>query len=143
MTEDRYKAYSAGFEAGKEAGKLAAFEELGIDPNCKPKPSRSRYKIQALAPEETESQTDSVANQNAKVLSYLRRGGRLTPKDALHMFGCFRLSARIFNLREAGWSIETEYLRVGLRTVVARFSMPEGAKQGPPRQKVQQDELSF
>jgi hypothetical protein len=38
--EDRYGAYSAGFEAGKEAGRLATLKELGVDPDYKPEMSR-------------------------------------------------------------------------------------------------------
>ena len=46
--------------------------------------------------------------QNQQILSYLKSGKKLTPKDALKKFGCFRLSARIFNLREQGNAIITK-----------------------------------
>ena len=38
-------------------------------------------------------------SQNAQILSALKNGERLTPLDALIRFGCFRLSARINNLK--------------------------------------------
>lgn len=47
-----------------------------------------------------------VNSQNQQILKYLRkhRSG-ITPMDALKLCGCFRLSARIFDLKEAGHNI--------------------------------------
>jgi hypothetical protein len=46
------------------------------------------------------SQADAIA-------LYLDSGHELTPMQALEMFGCFRLAARIKDLRERGIPIET------------------------------------
>ena len=46
------------------------------------------------------SQADSIA-------LYLESGHELTPLDALELFGCFRLAARINDLRARGLPIET------------------------------------
>ena len=46
--------------------------------------------------------------QNQQILEYLKSGKSLTPIVALEKFGCFRLSARIFNLREEGNAIITK-----------------------------------
>ena len=46
------------------------------------------------------SQADAIA-------LYLESGHDLTPMQALEMFGCFRLAARIKDLRARGYSIET------------------------------------
>ena len=46
--------------------------------------------------------------QNQRILDYLKSGKKLTPLVALKEFGCFRLSARIFNLREEGHAIITK-----------------------------------
>ena len=43
-----------------------------------------------------------------QVLKYLQSGKKLTPIDALNMFGCFRLGARICELRQKGYSIINE-----------------------------------
>ena len=40
--------------------------------------------------------------QNQRILEYLKSGKTLTPLVALEKFGCFRLSARIFNLENKG-----------------------------------------
>jgi len=136
--EDRYGAYSAGFEAGKEAGRLAVLEELGIDPEYKPTNNRTY-----VVTDEGFTQVLDAATQNARILAYLRGGGALTPKDALNMFGSFRLSARIFDLREAGWPIHDARVQVGPRTWVALFSMEKDAKQGNPRNPAKQMELAI
>tara|TARA_A100001391_G_scaffold189973_1_gene161904 strand:+ start:200 stop:403 length:204 start_codon:yes stop_codon:yes gene_type:complete len=46
--------------------------------------------------------------QNQQILEYLKSGKTITPLIALEKFGCFRLSARIFNLREEGNAIITK-----------------------------------
>jgi hypothetical protein len=51
--------------------------------------------------------------QNVEVLRHLEASS-LTPKDALK-FGCFRLAARIFDLRQAGYVISTVYEGDGVR----------------------------
>ena len=47
-------------------------------------------------------------NQTHKILSYLEQGNEITPLDALYKFGVFRLGARIWELREAGYNIDTK-----------------------------------
>ena len=53
--------------------------------------------------------TDS---QNALIKGWLLNGHSLTTLDALTMFGCFRLSARISNLKDQGMNIMTEMVEV-------------------------------
>lgn len=47
-------------------------------------------------------------SQNAEILSYLARGHTLTPLEALSRFGCFRLAARVYELRYMGYDIQAE-----------------------------------
>ena len=50
----------------------------------------------------------STMSQEKAILKYLethRRG--LTPLDALRKFNCFRLSGRIYDLRQMGYRIST------------------------------------
>ena len=47
-----------------------------------------------------------VNSQNQKILKYLKTHKKgITPMDALRLCGCFRLSARIFDLKEQGNNI--------------------------------------
>ena len=48
-------------------------------------------------------------SQRLKIKKWLEDGKTLTPIDALERFGCFRLAARIDDLRRDGLDIETKY----------------------------------
>lgn len=50
------------------------------------------------------SQTDLIYN-------HLKTGKEISPMDALQLFGCFRLAARIKDLRDRGVSVETKEVR--------------------------------
>lgn len=58
--------------------------------------------------------------QSERILEALQAGGKITPADALRRFGCFRLAARINDLRRAGHAIETDrrMTRTGARVAV-------------------------
>jgi len=46
-------------------------------------------------------------SHNQQVLSHIKRYGSITPRKALDSYGCFRLAARIYELRLKGHEIET------------------------------------
>ena len=46
--------------------------------------------------------------QNQQIKSYLEKGKSITPIQALNKFGCFRLAARISDLRNEGLNIATK-----------------------------------
>lgn len=54
--------------------------------------------------------------QNEAVLEYMREHGSITPQEAVNALGCFRLSARIYDLREQGYLIRTENKRFKSRS---------------------------
>jgi len=62
--------------------------------------------------------------QSAAILSYLKHKHTLTPLQALRLFGCWRLSGRILELRQAGYRIVTDMVRVGEKRV-ARYRLSE------------------
>ena len=62
--------------------------------------------------------TDS---QNALIKGWLLNGHSLTTLDALTLFGCFRLSARISNLREEGYDIVTEMVEVNDKRIAKYY----------------------
>lgn len=66
--------------------------------------------------------------QSQQILAWLKAGNTLTPTQALNMFGCFRLGARIYDLKQEGHRIRTEIVRVKTRggavARVAEYSMP-------------------
>jgi hypothetical protein len=62
-------------------------------------------------------------SQNDMVLSWLQRGKTLTPMQALEKFGCFRLAARVHNLRMEGHDIVANDYVLPNGKRVARYSM--------------------
>jgi hypothetical protein len=59
--------------------------------------------------------------QAEQILHYLQQGGALTPLEALDMFGCFRLGARIWDLKREGHDIRTDMVDVGDGKHVAKY----------------------
>ena len=47
-------------------------------------------------------------SQKDRILDYLMEGHSLTPLEALNLFGCFRLGARIADIKGEGYLIRTE-----------------------------------
>jgi hypothetical protein len=55
----------------------------------------------------------AINGQTAAILIYLQSGNSITPIEALDLFGCFRLGARIYDLKRAGYAIKTEMVQDG------------------------------
>ena len=65
-------------------------------------------------------------SQNKRIRKHLESGRSLTPLDALYQYGCFRLGARIHNLKSQGLAIETEMVEIlseGKKKHVARYKL--------------------
>ena len=63
-------------------------------------------------------------SQNNKILSHLKSGYPLTPKDAQELFGVYRLSARVYDLTQKGHPIVSARKTVITRngnTIVAEY----------------------
>ena len=56
-------------------------------------------------------------SQNEKILKHLLSGCSISGLEALQHYGCFRLAARIYDLRQQGWDIEDDAI-----------DMPNGAR---------------
>ena len=71
---------------------------------------------------------ENVISQNKKILKYLRTHKKgITPMDALKLCGCFRLSARIHDLKDEGHNIysemETKKYEDGTKKRYARYRL--------------------
>ena len=53
----------------------------------------------------------------------MKEGKGITPIDALNLFGCFRLGARIADLKKMGYDIVTERIKVEGGKYVARYHL--------------------
>lgn len=61
-----------------------------------------------------------------KIVAFMQEHGEITQRDAIG-FGCYRLGARIWDLKAAGMDIKREMRRVknadGSRTMIAVYSL--------------------
>jgi len=73
-----------------------------------------------------------IDSQNTSIRKHLETGRSITPLDALYLFGCFRLSARIWDLRRDGLKIHSEKVAISSPSVyhgikyVTRYSLKYG-----------------
>jgi hypothetical protein len=63
----------------------------------------------------------STDSQTALIKGWLLNGYSITQLDALNMFGCFRLSARIANLRDEGLDIVTDMVNVNDKRIAKYY----------------------
>ena len=62
-------------------------------------------------------------SQNKQIADYLNKGKKLTTLDALTKFGCFRLAARISDLRNEGMNIKTKIVKLENKKQIAQYSL--------------------
>jgi hypothetical protein len=60
--------------------------------------------------------------QEQSILQYMKKVGPITPIEALSRFGCFRLGARVYDLRHKGHNITRRIVKCG-RSHVAQYSI--------------------
>lgn len=52
--------------------------------------------------------TDAISTQCAQIRAHLQSGKSITQAEAIADYGCYRLGARIYDLRREGLDIETD-----------------------------------
>ena len=62
-------------------------------------------------------------SQRARILKHLKEGKSITPLEALGVYGAYRLSAVIFDLRAAGYKIKTNLKNDGTGRQYAEYSL--------------------
>jgi hypothetical protein len=50
--------------------------------------------------------------QTQQILKHLEKGNKLTSLEALQLFGCFRLAARVQELRDVGRDIKSQLVKI-------------------------------
>tara|TARA_R100001510_G_C7625744_1_gene185637 strand:- start:159 stop:368 length:210 start_codon:yes stop_codon:yes gene_type:complete len=48
-------------------------------------------------------------SQNKVIIKHLKKHRTINPLQALNLYGCFRLAARISDIRDMGYTINTQY----------------------------------
>ncbi len=54
-----------------------------------------------------------MEKQSEMILGHMLEGKSITSLDALNNYGCFRLSARIYDLKKEGYPIKDKFIEVG------------------------------
>ena len=62
-------------------------------------------------------------SQNRRILFDLLKGDKLTPVDCLQRYGCFRASARMYDLRQRDWNIITTMITLPNGKRVAQYHL--------------------
>jgi hypothetical protein len=83
---------------------------------------RSVREINVAESDEAEVRHSKPTQAN-RILAHLRAGNKLTALEALERFGCFRLAARIHELRREGWAIEERTVETRGGKRVAEYSL--------------------
>jgi hypothetical protein len=63
-----------------------------------------------------------MKTQNEQILTFLKKGKKLTPLQALDKFQCFRVASRVNELRDQGYNIKTEMISRGKKRY-AQYSL--------------------
>lgn len=69
-----------------------------------------RIRLRAKGLKDIEPAPRCETSQKKLILEYLKLGQPITPIEALQHFGCFRLGARIADLKKDGYDIRTEII---------------------------------
>lgn len=57
------------------------------------------------------NENEEVCGSQAKrILAYMQKGNRITPIEALELFGSFRLGARIADIKDMGFDVKSEFV---------------------------------
>jgi len=70
--------------------------------------------------------TEIMESQNKQIKAYLESGRSITAMEALYQFGCFRLGARVHNLKAQGMNIKSELIEItsgGKIKRIARYKL--------------------
>ena len=73
--------------------------------------------------------------QSEQILGYLKTGKTLTPLEALYDFDCFRLSARIHDLKAQGWPITCDLMEVNGNKKVGHYYLTNDMDLWPKQKK--------
>jgi hypothetical protein len=67
---------------------------------------------------------ETSMTQSEMILEYLSAGYKLTPLEALSLFGCLRLGARVWDLKKRGYNIVMQLVEMENGKRVAQYSIP-------------------
>lgn len=63
------------------------------------------------------------STQTQAILRHLQSGKAITPLESLQLYGCFRLTSRIYDIKKLGFKIESKMVDVGNGKHVAEYTL--------------------
>lgn len=60
-------------------------------------------------------------SQTSRILEWMLFGNSITPLEALNRFGCFRLGARISDIKALGYDVKSEFVTTPSEKKVKRY----------------------
>ena len=60
-------------------------------------------------------------SQADRILDYMLAGNAITPLEALNLFGCFRLPARIADIKARGYLVYSEFVNLENQKKVKKY----------------------
>ncbi|WP_051013786.1 helix-turn-helix domain-containing protein [Pararhodospirillum photometricum] len=70
------------------------------------------------------------ASQQEGILGHLERGGALSQAEARRLYGCSRLAARVWDLKQAGYPVRSRMVRDPDGRLVAEYFIEPGERGG-------------
>lgn len=67
--------------------------------------------------------TGACKSQTERILQYMLEGHSITPLEALDLFGCFRLGARIADIKAKGYLVYSEFVTTPSQKKVKRYHL--------------------
>ena len=65
--------------------------------------------------------TKTSRSQTDRILEYMLQGHSITPLEALAMYGCSRLAARIADIRAKGYLVYSEFITTSSGKRIKRY----------------------
>lgn len=63
------------------------------------------------------------SSQTQRILEYMLQGHSITPLEALNRFKCFRLGARIADIKKKGYIVYSEFVTTDSEKKVKRYHL--------------------
>ncbi len=65
--------------------------------------------------------TGASMSQTERILEYMLQGNAITPLEALEIFGCGRLAARVADIRAKGYLVYSEFITTSSGKRIKRY----------------------
>ena len=62
-------------------------------------------------------------SQKTRILLYMKAGNKITGMEALNLFDCWRLPARIGEIKKMGFDVNMELITTNTKKVIGEYSM--------------------